>query len=399
MELYQHQKDLLELNPKKHLLAFDTGTGKTIAGIYLANKNVESVLVVVPKSLKEQWIREMGEHCTIKWKVVTKEEFRRDWDKLEYFEGVLTDEAHFFSGMKSLMSKALVKYIKKWAIEYIWLLTATPYMSTPWNIFRLAQILGVQWHYWDFERKFFDRVQMGTRIIPVLKRNMEDEVARLVKSIGTTVHIDECADVPEQLFITEHFGLVPKQVKAIKGIQADEVNPAVRYMRTHQVENGTLKSDGYTEDQFFPCQKHERILDLAQEHKKMAIFCRYNLEVDTLKEQLEAKKKKVFIIRGDVKNRDEVVQAVEDSEECVVIINAACSEGYELPSIGMIVFASLSFSYKDYKQACGRFLRINKLKKNVYLHLVNQGTVDEAVYNSIMNKQDFSIAIYSKQYE
>lgn len=399
IKLYKHQQELIDLNPKKHLLSFDTGTGKTLASIYLANKNIESVLVVVPKSLKEQWVREMHKYSTTGWQVISKEEFRRDWDKLGQYNGIIIDEAHFFAGMKSQMSKALLAYNKKWNVEYIWLLTATPYMSTPFNIYRLAQILGLKWNYWSFEGRFFDRIPMGGRVIPVLKKGMEGDVAKLVKSLGTTVHINECADVPEQSFINEYFVLNKKQEKAIKDIKADESNPAVRYMRTHQIENGTLKSDGYTEDQFFPCDKHDRIMELINEHKKIAIFCKYNLEIDSLADQCKSKGHKVYVIRGDVKDRDAVIRAVEESEECVVIINAACSEGYELPSIPMIIFASLSFSYKDYKQACGRFLRINKLKKNVYLHLVNQGTVDEAVYQSIMSKQDFSLAIYSKKYD
>jgi len=91
-----------------------------------------------------------------------------------------------------------------------------------------------------------------------------------------------------------------------------------------------------------------------------------------------------------------VVQDIGTVDEAIVLINASCSEGYELPSIGVILFASLSFSYKDYKQMLGRFLRINALKKNVYIHLISEG-VDTEVYKSIMNKQDFDIAIYSKQ--
>jgi hypothetical protein len=60
-----------------------------------------------------------------------------------------------------------------------------------------------------------------------------------------------------------------------------------------------------------------------------------------------------------------------------------------------MVFASLSFSYVDYKQACGRILRINNLQENTYIHLVAEG-VDQDVYNCIQNKQDFTIKIYEK---
>jgi predicted helicase len=115
-----------------------------------------------------------------------------------------------------------------------------------------------------------------------------------------------------------------------------------------------------------------------------------------LQSLLESKGKKVFLISGEVKNRDAVVGEVERTPECIVLIQAACSVGFELPSVPIMIFASLSFSHVDHMQALGRILRINKLKKNLYQYLVVKDGVDEAVYKCIMNKQDFHIALYNK---
>ncbi len=368
-------------------------------GMELSLKNkCEKVLVVCPKALKEKWKRDW-----LSWgksslpTILSKEEFRKDWQKLPKYDAVIVDEGHYFSGMTSLMSKNLRKYLKKWNVEYVWLLTATPYLSTPWNIYTLAGHLGRQWSYNDFREKFFIFRYVGRREVPVVRDGIEGEIAKLVNGMGSVVRIDECADIPEQVFETEFFKLTKEQEKAIEGISNEEINPIVRFTKFHQIENGTLKGDGYVKDVVLSCDKVDRIADMAVEHKKLAIFCRYNLQIEMLAEKLKDCGKPVYIIRGDVKNRDEITQEIESSDDAVVIINAACSEGYELPTVGVIVFASLSFSYKDYKQACGRFLRINKLKKNVYLHLVSTGSVDEAVYNSIMKKQDFDVEIFADE--
>ena len=398
MELYDHQKSILEKNPKRCLFAWGTGTGKTYGSLALANKNVNSILVICPKSLYEKWLRDVEEFPGAKYEVITKENFRKNWDILDKYDALIVDEAHYFSGMKSAMSKALLAYNKKWNTVYIYSLTATPFLSTPWNIYRLAQMMGIRYHYLDFLGTFFYKIKLGkypnAPTVTKMRPGMEKELAKYVHRIGDVVDIHDCADIPEQVFETEHFKTNKKQIALLKEVALLETNPAVKYTRYHQIENGTLKGDEYTENKFVNAAKHEYLMELINDNKKIAVFCRYNLQIDAIKDMI--KDKKVFVIRGDVLNKDAVVQAVEEAEDCVVLINAACSEGYELPSVGVCVFASMSFSFKDYKQAQGRFLRINKLKKNVYIHLINKDSIDEAVYQSIMNKQDFDIEIYAK---
>lgn len=391
--LYDHQKKLVNKNPHKHLIAHDTGTGKTITALSLAQKNDQIALIIVPKALKASWERQIKDFNPYHM-VVSKEEFRRDWDIIPDFQAVIVDEAHFFANEKSQMSKALRKYLKKHRSEFVWLLTATPYCSSAMNIYTLAKHLGHNINYWAFFNAYFFQVRMGMRMIPMQKPGIENELADLVKKIGSTCTLDECADVPTQTFETIYFEKTKDQEKGIK-----EINDSVaitRWTRKHTIENGLKIGDEYTTDQYFDCLKNDYIVSLSEQNKKIAIFCRYNLQIELLKNLLEAKGKKVFIINGEVKNRDEVVSMIESTDECIALIQASCSVGFEIPSVPLVIFASLSFSYIDYKQALGRVLRINKLKKNLYIHLVTKGGVDEDVYNCIMKKQDFSMTIYEK---
>ena len=423
MKLYQHQEEILKRFPHKHLLCWDTGTGKTLAGIRLAGSLQYSTLIICPKAIVEKWKRDLEDslgtavreqivdnrEIHLKFpnnkvvSILSKERFREKATDLKVRQSVIVDEAHYFFGPKSQLSKSLIKYIKKHNIKYVWLLTATPYMSTPWNIYRAAQILGYEWSYWKFKEKFFYYRPLrpndpNSRKIPVMKKGIEEEVAGLVDRIGSTVHITECADIPDQVDEVERFKPTEQQDEAINFLKEMEFNPIVRYTKIHQIENGTLKGDEFSESELYSNDKLDRIKEICSEHKKVAVFARYNLQLQQIKEHVNKLGKNVYVIKGDVNNRDEVTQKAEADEECIVLINAACSEGYELPSIGIVVFASLSFSYKDYKQARGRFLRLNKLKKNVYIHLVCKG-VDEAVFHSIMKKKDFDIAIYAQQHD
>jgi len=413
-KLYQHQSDLVDLNPKKHLLAWETGTGKTLAAIELAKKNaIEDTLVVVPKSLFEQWEEQISQAVIEKMQstesledlqgmmfgIITKENFRRDWKVLPKRNCLIIDEAHYFSGIKSAMHKSLINYIKKHDPQYIYLLTATPYLSTPFNIYCLARILGVNWNYQSFKRNFFNDIRMGSRIIPVIKKNIEPKIAKLVNTLGNTVALQDCVDVPEQTFQTETFSLTKEQEKAIKEVEEAETNHIVKWTKIHQICGGTIKGDGYTDTKYFSSDKLGRLKDICSEHKKVVVVCRYNAEVEMIAKELEISlKRKGYIatITGKTINKNEVIKASNKMNSCIIIANAACCEGYELPTFDLMVFYSYDFSLKNYIQMKGRIQRITNPKKNVYLSLITKDTIDEDVYKTIQKKKSFDLAIYGK---
>jgi superfamily II DNA or RNA helicase len=393
--LYQHQRNFLDSNVNKCLLCWSTGTGKTKASIEWGNRKGGDTLVIVPKALKENWNRNVTARGNSGYIVLTKETFRSGWEIIPKYDNIIVDEAHYFAGTKSQMSKSLGKYIKKHKVQNILLLTATPYRSSPWDIYTLAKHLGYEWNWYKFFDKFFEEIYVGRgKKVPKVKEGIENEIASLVEKIGNVVHIDECADIPEQIFDIETFELTKAQETYKKTIQ--EISPIVRFTKYHQIESGILNGDEYTPPVLgIESNKADRIIELCNDNKKIIIVCRYNLQIDMLLERCKQTGKKVYIIRGDVNNRDEVIREADATSEAILLVQAACSEGWEAPSFRVMVFASMDFSYVSYKQMLGRILRLNHLAKNVYLHLICNG-IDKAVYDSIMKKQDFSIAIYNK---
>ena len=322
----------------------------------------------------------------------------------------LVHNCHHFSGMrnfknKSGMLKALLLYIRKHNPVFIYILTATPYLSSPLNIFALADILGKKWNYSDFQNLFFVKVEMGRRWpVPIVRQKIryagveiptEQAISNLVNTLGNTVALEDCVDVPDQIFQTEYFDLTAEQKKAIKAL--DDIVHISYWTKCHQICGGSLKSDGYTKDAFYKSEKLNRILQLVQEHKKLIIICRYNNEIEYINIQIRKKtSKKTYIINGQTENKHDIIQSADGQREAIVLANAACSEGYELPSFPIMVFYSYDFSLKNYIQIKGRIQRINNIKKNVYISLIVKGTIDEDVYKCIMKKRDFQLAIYKK---
>lgn len=401
--LLPHQQETVDRAPKKRLLAFDTGTGKTITAISLCNKHaVSNVLVIAPKTNVEQWGIELVKYLNkdTGFTVISKEEFKSQVKTLQPYPAVIVDEGHYFAGISSALSKALYWYLNKHKIEYVYIATATPYCSTPLNIYTLAKHLGYNWNYQAFKEKFFYYIPMGARSVPVPRPNMEDDVAQLVKMIGDTTDMETAVTnsggvVPTQTDIVMKMPLTDEQTRAIKDI----FDPVfiVRWTKQHQIENGFLYSeDGDSKTvTTFECEKTLAVQRLCKQHKKIIIVSRYTHQLHLYKSLLEGGGRQVFLLSGETKNRQELIDNANKSDDCVFLMQASCSAGFELPTFRVMVYAALSFSFVDHIQSRGRVLRINNLQENTYIYLVAEG-VDQDVYDCIMRKQDFNIAIYKK---
>jgi superfamily II DNA or RNA helicase len=399
MKLFAHQQKLVDEFPSKHVLCWATGSGKSLTAIELANKANGSVLVVCPKALKKQWGIQLAQYSKVPWVVKTKEEFKRDVNVLLYHKCLVIDELHYWLGMKSALSKSLIFYLKKWRPENFYGLTATPYRSTPWDVYRMLEIMGQKVNWFQFYRQFFYEVEMGMRKIPMAKKTQEakDQLIHLIKSVGSTVTLEECFDVPEQTFEVIYVELTKAQEKAIEKI--DRVMPIERYVQEHQIVGGVTKGDEYVASERFESNKVSVLLELIKDNPRIIVTCKYRAELMMLKEIIEAEipGKFVDLIHGDVKDRASVVDDINGRNDYVLLVAAQCGEGYGIPACPLMVFYSHDWALVSYVQMIGRIQRANNLKKNTYISLVCKDTIDEDVYKTVViDKADFHGRIYDK---
>lgn len=404
MELYAHQKALVDLFPAKHLIAHGLGTGKTITALALGQKAVVTVLIICPKMLKPKWQREAlvwvggsTPYTHPDFLVVTKEEFRRDYKTLPAFGAVIVDEAHnTFGSLQAQGHKALYAYLKTHKVPYVWLLTGTPYTSTPMSIYALARLLGHAWRWQDFRHTYFKERYIGRRVIFEPKAGIEGQIAELVRSIGSVVRLDECIDVPEQTFAEERFAYTKEQLAELTIMRERESNPLTRFGAAHQIAQGIRIGHEYSPNKTFPAKKNDRIMELARENDKMIVFSRYNLHLDLLASMLAEENIPHTIIRGETKDRDHAISAANASRRCILLVQADCAEGWEAPNFSIVVHASHTFSFVKYSQSLGRVLRINAPKPNYYLTLITEGSADEPVMEAVRKKEDFHEAIFAR---
>jgi superfamily II DNA or RNA helicase len=228
----------------------------------------------------------------------------------------------------------------------------------------------------------------------------KQRLADLVKRFGYTGAISDFTDVPDQTDKTVYIDLSGEQKKAVANLMMNEADPLARASRLRTIENGVLygkkieelegKVDLMTKrTTIFQSHKIDYILERAQEFPKLLVFINYTAQIEETARILRENGYTVYTLTGQTKDRSFIKTVDESNSPCVVIAQSSVSAGWELPSFPCVIFASLSWRTVDHIQAKGRVLRMNKLKKNLYIYLVVKGGKDEECYKSIMAGNDF----------
>lgn len=403
MQLYKHQQEIVDKNPKRMLLGHEGGTGKTLTLLKLAEKNMKSAIVIVPKGLRSQWLGKIQEYkISVDCLIITKEEFRRDWSRLPKFNCVIIDEVHHFSGLKSQMHKSLVSYLKKHQPAFVYGGTGTPVRREPFNVYALGRIFGYcPVSYIGFREMFYHVRYLGPRMI--WEKNI-DELSRkkLMSYLGAftdIVKLSDCFDMPEQLWLEpEEVGITLEQKTKIEEVKLEESNHLVQINARHQIENGSLKGNEFRADWVVAeCSKMTRIEELAEEHEKMVIFARYTLQIRDMERRLRALGYNVLTITGGNSADHFTISGMANASDKVVLIaQISVAAGWEVPDIPVVVYASMSYSYLDFQQSSWRVTRGNNLKPHVFRILLG-GAVDKAVLKSLQGKKDFDPLLYEER--
>lgn len=128
----------------------------------------------------------------------------------------------------------------------------------------------------------------------------------------------------------------------------------------------------------------EAIRYLLNEHSKMIIFYNFDYELEILREL----------------NEDTVVaewnghkhEPIPSGKQWVYLVQyMAGSEGWNCVETNVVVFYSLTYSYKMFHQAHGRIDRLNtKFTDLQYYILLSKSIIDQAIVRSLKQKKDFN---------
>lgn len=409
MQLFNHQQQLVDQDPKKCLIAWGTGGGKSAVTLSLAKGKT---LIIVPKIVRDDKVWEKNLEklgLSLDIDVLSKEDFKKNWDKLCRYDTIIIDELHNCTGIQpSLVYKnkqpkpktsqifdACINFIRQTNPDRLYLLTATP-VKNPLAVYATGLMLGKDWDFYQFRSIYYTPVNMNHREIWMPKKDTatQERLGKVVQSLGVTGKLDDWVDVPDQTHKIINVPLTQQQIDRLREIPFEYPDPLVATGKKHQIEQGVLKGDEYSKSEVFATGKLEVIENLREEFGKVLVFAKYTEQIEQIEKHFTSICP-VITITGATKDRGEAMILAERLSDCVVIVQSTISAGYELPSFRCTIYASQSYSYVDLNQSQGRTLRINNLSKNLYVYLLS-GEIDKAVYKALETKEDFNLAIYAK---
>jgi len=413
--LYSHQKNIIAENKLKCGLFLGTGASKTRTALELAEGKT---LIICPKQQKmdKTWERENKKWETNKKiDVVSKEWIRTHWEELQAYQTVIIDECHCCLGVlpmcvqrkgiqipkTSQIFEAVCRLLKKNPPKRLYLLSATP-APKPMAVWAIGKLLGQPWDFFKFREKYYLEVRMGVRRIWLPRKSefLKQELAKVIQKLGYTGGLNDFFDVPDQTHKVVNIELSPEQRTAIKDLMFSEADPMVRRARMRTIENGVLygkkvinidsQTDTMTsETTVYKSYKIDYIVERAAEFPKLLVFANYTAQIIEIEKALRQEGyHNISTLTGATKDRTFIKRVDESPLPHIIIAQSSISSGYELPSFPCVIYASKSWRYVDYEQSLGRVLRANRLKKNLYIHLVANG-VDKDCHDTIMSGQDF----------
>lgn len=369
MKPLKHQSKYTLNYPDKGFLVHEGGTGKTVcACLWLKDGRDEDALVVCPKKVKGKWSKALSDWGT-KATVVSKEEFKKLEPKK--WSAKVIDEADEFAAplfvarSRSQLAEVLYKLTRIYPDMPTLLLTATPIRSNPWNLHTLLTYHGyyIDWKVW--RDRFFELKNM-----PYLRRPAyfpKNNWRQLIRPV-----LEKYADIVLLKDVVDEFHSITEQKIKIE---------------TPKYIKGIDDKPFFDEHRWEQQNKLKAILEIGREYRKVLVVAYYREQIAELEKQL-SKDRETFAIHGGIKDQESIIKKAAESDECFFIVQASIGAGFDADSFSCVVFASMSYSVRDFIQMKFRVRRIHNLHSVIYYYLLG-GRADRAVFKNIELGKDF----------
>ncbi len=417
----------------------DMGTGKTIttiavAGTLFRKHKITQMLVVCPKSIVDVWEQEFDKFAAFPYQLAVLDgTSAKKADTIRYMIGtglqvivvnyescwrlegelnawrpdmIVCDESSKIKNPQAKCSKALHRLGK--ISRYNLILTGTPITNSPLDFFSQYKFLDES----IFGGSFFKfrgqyAILGGYQNHQIVGYKHLAELVEKAHSIAYRIKIDEAVELPEFVEEVRPVKLETKARQIYDGIDKDSFaelmngeitarNVLTRLLRLSQCTGGFVRNDAGDDVQAISSAKLDALEDIVdscmEEGKKVIVFARFVLEIDAIARMLQKKGIGYALIKGDVKDRAEQVDAFQTDTNVRVFVGQlqTTGMGLTLTAGSVCVYYSLDFSYANYQQSMARVRRIGQTKRGVYIHLVCKGTIDEKVMNALKQKADVS---------
>lgn len=367
---YEWQDKFLRGNNDKAMLCCEAGTGKShTAGRWIEQgERGKNPVIFCPKQIVQDWRDRAGTESIYTPQTILKQELPSCPTAIVVDEADAFASPLFVPNKRSKCADKLYNYIRQNPQAHVLLLTATPVRSTPWNLHTLLCYLGRYIDFKEWREKYFylDKPFYMNRPAYFARPGWQKMMQEVIDEHATVALMkDMVSELPPETYMTV-------TIKAPNYEKNEEWEASKQFVEDHLLEQAG---------------KVKEIKKLATGYRKVVVVAHYREQIDDLQKQL-SKERETFVLDGRTRDVAGTIAAAEASDECYFIIQSSVGAGFEIPSFSCMVFASQSYSVRNFVQMKARIRRINALKPVIYFNLLG-GRCDKMVYDSIQLGKDF----------
>lgn len=365
MKPLPHQQRIIDANPRKALLDWEMRVGKSLpASVWIDHPSrIGNTYIITKKSNKKSW-----QAFNTKATVLTKEEFKKH--KIVNPTAIVVDECHHFASAlftkgRSQLATSLYTLLRKHPECDVLLLTATPIRNSPWSLHTLLCYLGVYIPWKEWRNEFFELQHLPFMRYPgwMPRSDWRARIEPYRKQYADTLSLKDVVD-----------DLPPITSRIITIKQKPYKKPEDEIVTWHDEHRHEQQG------------KANEILELG--YRKVIVVCYYTYQLDELAREL-GRDKPVFILDGRTKDQEGTIKQAQEAEECYLLVQSACGEGWDGYMFSAMVFCSMDHTYVSNVQMHGRQRHPKYLRDIEILYLVG-GRWDKKILDSYNRAENFN---------
>lgn len=397
------------------ILADEVGLGKTIeAGLimkeYLLRGLVKSILILVPASLVEQWVKELQtkfqlpvmiyqkNYTNIENKIVVaslstaKKQSHHQLFKQTAFDLVIVDEAHQLKNKRTINYQFIQQLNKKYCL----LLTATPIQNHLNELITLLTIIHPTIQI--CQKKMRDSHETTLQFEAIVKQSiirhrrediMDHHSKRRIKKKVIAFSAEEQAIYDSLKKQVKHH---PADVIQQHYLKAFCSSREACYLSLQNATDTFKKKTDDIQENISKLPHHSKALQLIDilkkyQGKKVLIFTQYYATLYYLYYFLQQNHIPAVTISGKLKHRQKTwVTTLFSGDVDVLIATEAAQEGVNMQFCHVMINYDLPWNPLKIEQRIGRIDRIGQKEEVIIYHLLMQHTIEETMLDTLYGK-------------
>ncbi len=416
-EKHQYTAVNLMLAYNKYGFFMGQGSGKTLIAItWLMNVKPESCLIVTPQKVIGQYRKELDFQMPGNNYEITNYEQLQHYTKKKY-EALILDESHKCKSFTSSNNKNCRIIAKN--CKYIYLFTGTPQDKSRHEI--LSQLAILDKKVMPVKTKIYERYfHINDYFQPSSEiKDRKKELTEIINSYTWGIKTEDIKEI--QILQPAHDIIIkcPHPKKFYDEMFNDRLlekgeavcmgdNPATQRLALRGICSGYLKWTYPVEEEGkkprvelenFRSGKENELYKLTSTIPEGVIFYEFTESLKEIEEVLKDSGRTYLIVNGTTskKRSTERIESFKRAEvNYLVIQSRSGNAGLDLYRVNHTIFYALPESFIVYDQARSRTNRWGQTKDCYYYHLICENTVEEAIYNSLKKKKNFTNKLYSQ---